>query len=96
MNHEVLLEDDGEVWSRVEVVVGTIVCLGREDQNGKFDMVFVHTEFGLVSVELVNRKGERAFTVLGSDYETALVQAKRLSEHFGIPLVDGSQKGGMQ
>lgn len=78
---------------RVEVLIGVMNGMLREDKAGNFDLVPYYSERPKVLVELVDTNGERQGAWDGEDMVQAFREAERISTMLGVPLVDLTKGG---
>jgi hypothetical protein len=81
---------------RVEVLIGVMSGMFREDKAGNYDLVPYYSERPKVLVELVDTNGDRQGAWDGEDMAEAFRQASRISRMLNVPVVDLTKEGARQ
>lgn len=87
---------DSNPHDRIEVIVGVLTGVFREDKAGEMELVPYYMGRPKVFVEIVDTNGDRQGAWEGEDVAEAFRHAHRIGQSFGIPVLDLSAKGECQ
>jgi hypothetical protein len=84
------------VPTRIEVVIGTLFCLGRDDEWGRASLLTCTDSMLVLTVEVVWDDDRRTCIAIGDSLPRLTARAHVAAEEWGVPVVERRDTRTMQ